>query len=128
MERKTMQRDILLHIILKAGHITIKEILDANKRNGRIPAMSVGTIYRNLAVLEEEGLIRRIPTIYKEDVYEATDIPSHDHFICKNCHTIIDLERDKEFKPYSNKYGDNVEQEITVYYGTCVDCLNKKVC
>ena len=31
-------------------------------------------------------------------------------------------------KPYLNKYGDNVEEKITVYYGTCVDCLNKKKC
>ncbi|MCI6930817.1 MAG: transcriptional repressor [Methanobrevibacter boviskoreani] len=126
MERKTVQRDVLLNVIGKAGHITIKDILENAK--SCFPSMSIGTIYRNLSVLENEGLIRRIPTIYKEDVYETTDYPVHDHFICKDCHTIIDLERKDSFKPYLNKYGDNVEEKITVYYGTCVDCLNKKKC
>ena len=81
MERKTVQRDVLLNVIVKAGHITIKDILENAK--SCFPSMSIGTIYRNLSVLENEGLIRRIPTIYKEDVYETTDYPVHDHFICK---------------------------------------------
>ena len=32
MERKTVQRDALLNVIVKAGHITIKDILENAKR------------------------------------------------------------------------------------------------
>lgn len=126
MERRTLQRDILMSLIESAGHITIKEIIAT--LNDDFPSISVGTIYRNLETLEKEGFIRRIPTLYKEDIYESCKTKVHSHFICNQCHEIIDLKNKEEFKPF---YLDNeclVEEKCLVYYGTCKECQKKYEC
>ena len=126
MERHTIQRTVILEAIEEMEHSTIPDILNRCKED--FPSISVGTIYRNLLILEEEGLIRRIPTKYKEDVYESCSKNSHDHFICKECHSIIDLKLDKKFQPFTNEYGDLVDEECIVYYGICKECLEKDKC
>ena len=126
MERNTIQRKVILKVIEEMEHSTIPDILSKCKDD--FPTISIGTIYRNLSILEDEGLIRRIPTKYKEDVYESTSKQPHDHFICKECHSIIDLHMDKKFTNFTNEYGDLVEEECIVYYGICNDCLEKNKC
>ena|SRR5574344_243027 len=124
MERNTIQRQVLVKVIKNLAHSTIPDIIEACKKE--FPAISVGTIYRNLDSLEKDGLIRRIPTKFKEDVYESTCNPVHDHFICTHCLSISDLPRDEKFNEYTNKFGDLIQESSIMYYGICNECLNKK--
>lgn len=126
MERKTIQRQVILKVIEKLEHSTIPDILDACKKS--FASISVATVYRNLEILEKENLIRRIPTKFREDVYESTTKSIHDHFICNECYSIVDLSRKENFEPFVNEYGDQVTEKTITYYGTCLDCLNSKKC
>ncbi len=53
------------------------------------------TVYRNLAALEEAGLLRRVPSDGRSCVYElncAHTAPVHPHFNCRRCGKVQCLE------------------------------------
>jgi len=55
-----------------------------------LPKVSLGTVYRNLGVLKEEGLVNEIFGNDRRAHYDA-DISPHAHFICESCDQIIDV-------------------------------------
>ena len=55
------------------------------------PDLSMGTVYRNLAVLAEQWLVSRIDFGSTFDRFDA-NTQHHYHFICDICGAIIDLE------------------------------------
>ena len=55
------------------------------------PNLSLGTVYRNLNILLDQGLIRRIDFGSTYDRFDA-NVSQHYHFICDRCGSIIDLE------------------------------------
>jgi Fe2+ or Zn2+ uptake regulation protein len=58
---------------------------------GEFPNLSLGTVYRNLNILMEQGLIRKIDFGSTFDRFDANTGP-HYHFVCERCGSIIDLE------------------------------------
>ena len=53
------------------------------------------TVYRNVAALEEAGLLRRIPSGGRSFLYELTcdhSPPAHPHFTCRRCNRFVCLE------------------------------------
>ena len=54
------------------------------------PRLSLGTVYRNLALLTQLGEIRKIPTGDGPDRFDG-NISRHFHFICRKCHCVADL-------------------------------------
>lgn len=56
-----------------------------------IPELSLGTVYRNLQVLEQEGLIRVVCVVDGQARYDASMGP-HAHCICRRCHRVIDAD------------------------------------
>ena len=56
----------------------------------RYPKISLGTVYRNLALLTELGEILHIPSEDGADRYDGKMEP-HSHFICRRCGEITDL-------------------------------------
>ena len=92
------------------------------------PRVSLGTIYRNLALLESIGEIIKITTGDGADRYDAT-VEQHHHFVCTECHSVIDLEmenidyiKDKA----SENFGGSIESYVTNFYGICPECKAKK--
>ena len=56
-----------------------------------IPDLSMGTVYRNLNIFREQGLIISVATVNGVERYDGNTAP-HVHFICDNCGAVIDLE------------------------------------
>ena len=54
------------------------------------PELSLGTVYRNLAVLAEEGLVINVGNVDGQERYDARTAP-HPHFVCRDCHRVLDL-------------------------------------
>ena len=53
------------------------------------------TVYRNVAALEEAGLLRRVPSGGRSFLYELTcdhSPPAHPHFTCRRCNRFVCLE------------------------------------
>lgn len=91
------------------------------------PRLSLGTVYRNLALLTELGEIRKISTGDGPDHFDG-DISQHHHFICDNCHQMIDLEMDsidEIIDKASENFGGRLEGYVTIFHGICEDCIKK---
>ena len=58
---------------------------------GEMPELSLGTVYRNLKLLEELGKIRRITSVQGTERYDAC-CGDHVHFLCTGCGCIRDVE------------------------------------
>ena len=83
MKRRTIQRALVLSAVhhLK-NHPTADEVYQYAAQH--TPTISRGTVYRNLAQLEEEKAIRRIPIPNGPDRFDCrTD--DHYHMVCVMC-------------------------------------------
>lgn len=56
-----------------------------------IPDLSLGTVYRNLALFKEQGLITSLGTVNGVERFDG-DTHAHVHFVCTECGTVQDLE------------------------------------
>ena len=57
------------------------------------PNISLGTVYRNLALLEELGMVMKISCNDGNEHYDPNVMP-HYHFICRGCGAVSDIEMD----------------------------------
>lgn len=88
--RGSKQRDLILEIIQRTDiHPTADWIYEQARKV--IPNISLGTVYRNLKLLKEEGLIQEVIVQGSSSArYDANLVP-HYHFICLKCNTIYDI-------------------------------------
>ena len=56
----------------------------------RVPSISRDTVYRTLATLESEGLIRKVSPLVESARYDA-NLDRHHHFICTVCGMVRDF-------------------------------------
>lgn len=89
------------------------------------PNISLGTVYRNLALLSDRGEILKISTGDGPDRFDGNTAP-HNHFICKRCHSVMDLKMDNidHIKEAAGQNFDGqIDSYITYFTGTCHDCM-----
>ena len=88
MKYLTKQCKLILAIIQKYGHMTAEEVYaEAIKE---MPKIALGTVYRNLNELAQEGVIRKIRVADGPDRFDKTVKP-HEHIICTVCGGVADL-------------------------------------
>lgn len=89
-----------------------------------LPRISLGTVYRNLQRLVEEGKIRMFLLGERTARYDPR-ITEHDHFICQQCGGVEDvlLERDRRVNltPLMNR-GFTVTTHSLAIHGLCQKC------
>lgn len=118
--RSSKQRDAVLQVLkISCDHPTADMIYERVKE--RIPNISLGTVYRNLGQLHDEGLITIIESSDKKVHYEG-NLEDHIHFLCKKCDIITDIFCKNEVPKVFDNLGHQVESQKTVYYGICKDC------
>lgn len=88
-----------------------------------MPSISLATIYRNLKLLVDEGLILEIVT---SDGPNRYDFQTHDHyhFICEKCDRVEDVAIPVQFQLNNelNAQGYSVRSHETVFSGLCREC------
>ena len=90
------------------------------------PRLSLGTVYRNLALLSQLGEIRKIPTEDGPDRFDG-DTSRHFHFICRRCHAVTDLmvpEADTLIAKTASLTDGEVEEIVMNAYGLCRSCAD----
>ena len=121
--KHSKQRDRILEILKGTGiHPTASWVYDKLKKE--FPDLSLGTVYRNLNVLIEQGFVRKIDFGSTFDRYDA-NISPHYHFICEKCGSISDLEIPM-FKELHNKVKSATQfkphRHRIEFYGLCSSC------
>ena len=92
-----------------------------------IPDLSIGTVYRNLKLFQQQGLVSSIATVHGVERFDANTAP-HVHFICESCDAVIDLH--KLSTPQSlcaeaeNSIGCSVCGCQLSFTGKCRSCLD----
>ena len=88
------------------------------------PYVSLGTVYRNLRRLTEEGKIRTVHVGDRSVRYDPT-LEGHDHFICQQCGCVDDvwLNRDRRINlaPLVAKGFTIIDQSLAIH-GLCQRC------
>lgn len=90
------------------------------------PNVSLGTVYRNLSLLAEEGEILKLKSLNGADHFDGNKKPHH-HFICKHCGGIQDVflpQTDSSLLPseLSEQIQGRVTDCIITFTGICKSC------
>ncbi|MDR0313505.1 MAG: transcriptional repressor [Treponema sp.] len=85
------------------------------------PALSMGTVYRNIRILIDEGVLASVGVINGEERFDGEPLP-HAHAVCTCCGTIVDLPDRMEALTVP---GFVVDIRNTVLYGLCSECKTK---
>ena len=107
------------------GHPTADTIYESLRQD--FPNISLGTVYRNLALLEELGEVTKITSSNGADQYDA-DTRLHNHFICKKCNCVVnlDMENIDYIKDAASKNFDGfIDGYVTQFYGMCKACAEE---
>lgn len=120
IERKSKQRDAIINeLCSRYDHPTAMELYLSVREV--IPNLSLGTLYRNLSQLEENGMVLRIPD-GATDRFDGNTNP-HAHFKCITCGKVYDL---MSFKNDSITFSDEIISRVNNYslmaFGECIHC------
>lgn len=124
--RQTEQRRIVYEVLRSTKtHPTADWIYE--KARQRLPKISLGTVYRNLNVLRDEGLIRELHGVDRKAHFDA-DIHPHAHFVCTHCGTIRDVmpPPQVEWRSLKDLVGCEVERQEIQFFGVCPACRRKR--
>ena len=125
-QRITPQRRIILEEIKKVDtHPTADEVYEMVRK--RMPHISLGTVYRNLEILSQWGLIQRIGPVSGQMRFDG-NTKTHYHIRCVYCGSIEDAPIEP-LNTFENAIGDQSSYTIighTVeFLGICPRCQNK---
>ena len=92
------------------------------------PDISLATVYRNLALFKNQGLIQSLGTVNGIERFDANTAP-HVHFVCGSCSAVLDLHQMEVPQPLCDEAarcsGCQVDACQLMFTGTCRDCLAK---
>ena len=116
------QRDLVERIIKESMlHLTADEIYSEARK--QMPNISLGTVYRNLANLVDEGSIRKLKTSFGYDIYDKSLYP-HGHVACPKCRRVFDYNSD-EITAILNRDFSKLESYELMINAICDDCQKK---
>lgn len=121
--RMTPQRHAILSFLMDTkSHPTADDIYKA--LSPTYPSMSVATIYNNLRLFVEAGLVRELTYGDDSSRFDA-DLSDHYHAICKSCGSIVDFVHPplhEVEQAAAETTGFVVEGHRMEIYGTCRSC------
>jgi Fur family transcriptional regulator, peroxide stress response regulator len=125
--RTTPQLAVVLEAVRTSGtdHPTAERIYDRVRRV--LPSISLGTVYRNLQRLVQEGKIGAAQLGARSLHYDPTATP-HDHFVCRSCGRVEDLIVDapEPLHDPARRAGHDVVSHTLVLYGQCRTCRESR--
>lgn len=117
------QREIILNEVINSHlHPTADSIYTSLKKDN--PGLSLGTVYRNLSQLTENGYISKLSIPNQSDRYDK-NIKPHAHLICEKCNNIYDIESEtisKFINDLSNEENLSILNYDIVLQGICKTC------
>ncbi|MBP1906366.1 Fur family peroxide stress response transcriptional regulator [Paenibacillus turicensis] len=126
--RITPQRHAILCYLLESmGHPTADEIY--RSLEPRFPNMSVATVYNNLKMFIEAGLVRELTYGDNSSRFDA-DVSNHYHIVCEKCGKIKDFHYpslEEVEKKAAEATGFTVHGHRLELHGVCAECTESNV-
>jgi len=129
--KMTEQRRTMVRVVLdKRGHFTAEELYRKLLADGE--SVSLATVYRALALLEEGGVLEGHDFADGQRRYErALDREHHDHMICVDCRAVIEFTSEKIERlqeQAASKQGFSLRDHSLQLFVTCNDWHAKGTC
>jgi len=121
--RYSRQRERIQQYLVEAESHPSAEMIYEDLRK-EIPGLSLGTVYRNLKLLEELGEVRRVTNYEDAERYECC-CGDHAHFICTGCGRISDVDMDAEALKGLLPGGHSLSTVSLTLTGLCPACRQK---
>ncbi len=116
----TEQRRLITGIIRDTpDHMTAEQIYMEAK--AQMPCIAMGTVYRNLGLMEQAGEIRRIPVPGAPDRYDRNVI-FHEHMLCRCCGGLEDVWMEDLLKVINEMTELQIDSYELALYGICAEC------
>jgi Fur family peroxide stress response transcriptional regulator len=122
----THQRQIIYEAVISApGHYSPENIFTDVRR--KIPSISLATVYNNLRLFVEHGLLREVSPRASTLLVEGNLEPHH-HLVCTRCKAVQDVEGD--FINYNKlsrqaPRGFDLTRPLIEVFGLCRRCSTK---
>jgi len=124
--RITPQRHAILEFLVESMiHPTADDIYKALE--GKFPNMSVATVYNNLRVFREVGLVKELTYGDTSSRFDFVTT-EHYHVICETCGKIVDFHYpglDEVEQLAAHVTGFQISHHRMEVYGTCAECNHK---
>ena len=127
MNNYSKQREIILEVIRNSyEHLTAEELYNLVVKDN--PKISKSTVYRNISILLDKNIIRKVKMISGPDRYDYIT-NEHYHAICEICGRVYDF-----IYPFDNKSlidkiksqtGIIIRADSITIYGICEECKSK---
>ena len=93
------------------------------------PDISLATVYRNLTLFKQQGLIQSLGTVNGIERFDGNTQP-HVHFICGSCESVLDLPELDPPESLRSAAAKATGGEVTgcqlIFTGTCQEKIKKK--
>ena len=125
MKNYSRQREAILDVLRSTDtHPTANWIYERVRE--KIPNISLGTVYRNLSALAQNGDILSINVGDGFEHFDG-DIKAHVHLSCKICKNIIDAPlHDDTVSQIARKYKFVPKNAIYIANGICESCIKNQ--
>lgn len=126
MLRMTQQREIILDELIKyPGHPSADELYEKVRR--RLSRISLATVYRNLEILSEAGLVTKIEISGRQKRFDH-DLTLHSHVYCLECNRVDNIQGKHPLRlnlAAQDANGYKIEGYRIEFKGRCPDCQDK---
>ena len=123
----THQRQVIYEaVVAMPGHYSPENIFAEVRR--KTPSISLATVYKNLRLFVEHGLLREVSPHASTLLVEGNLEPHH-HLVCTHCKAVQDIEGDfVDYKKLSRQAprGFDLTQPLIEVFGLCRRCSAKK--
>ena len=98
-----------------------------NRLKPEFPDLSLGTVYRNLAIFKNQGQIVSLGSVCGVERFDG-DVRPHAHFVCSGCGAVVDMPEAgvPDCSGAARDMGCRVEHAQLILTGLCRDCLSRK--
>ena len=126
-QRYTLGRQQLVELLLEVDRpVTIPELMELGAHQ------SQSSLYRNLAIMEQAGAVRRLASVDDVARYELDEelTGHHHHLVCSRCGRVDDITLGEDFETQMRRAVDRTSQDsgyrLSAHHlelvGTCPDC------
>jgi Fur family peroxide stress response transcriptional regulator len=124
----THQREAIYNLLAATDLHPSPETIYATVRR-KIPSISLGTVYKNIRVFIDAGLVREVSPLHETLRLDANLAPHH-HLVCARCKKVDDLPEDGvepvRFRGRLPK-GFQLQRTVVEVIGLCAACAPKAI-
>ena len=121
--KATFQRMQLLENIDKYGHMSVDDIYAEVVKTH--PSLSLATVYKNIILMVENGVLVEVPIDGKKSKYELAK-EDHIHLVCTECGDVEDkphnANADDIFSSMTKEQNFTLSKQQINLYGVCESC------